>query len=55
MKIRIVTLNNLIFDLVAKGEDLDLIASKIFEKKFIKVNANTYIQTNCIAIIQKLN
>ena len=55
MKIRIVTINNLVFDLSVKGDDFNAIVCKIYDKKFIKVNEKTYIQTNSIAIIQQIN
>ena len=54
MKIRIITLKNVAFDLAVKGDDFDEVVNKIFEKQLIKVNDITYVQTNCIAIIQKL-
>ena len=55
MKIRIITLKNIIFDLTIKGESFDAAVSRIFEKEYVKVNEKTYVQTNCIAIIQKLD
>ena len=55
MKIRIITTNNLVFNLSAKGNDMNEIVCKIYDKKFIKVNDKTYINTNTIAIIQQLN
>lgn len=55
MKIRIITTNNLVFNLSAKGNDMNEIVCKIYDKKFIQVNEKTYINTNTIAIIQQLN
>ena len=48
MKIRIVTTNNLVFDLNVKGDDINAIVCKIYDKKFIKVNDKTFLQTNSI-------
>lgn len=55
MKIRIITTNNLLFDLVVKSEDLNETVLKIHAKKFIKVNSKTFLRTNAIAIIQQID
>lgn len=54
MKIRLVTINNLVFHLYVKGNDFNDIVSKIFERKYIKVSDNTFLQTSAIAMIQNL-
>ena len=54
MKIRVVTINNLVFDLSVKSDDINSIISKIYDRKYIQVNDKTYINTNAIAIIQKM-
>ena len=55
MKIRFITTNNLVFDLHVKGDNLDTIVGKVFDKKFIKVSEKTYINTDSIAIVQELD
>ena len=54
MRIRIITINNLVFDLIVKGNNFDEIVNKIFQKKYIRVNNKTFLQTNSIAIIQHI-
>ena len=55
MRIRIVTINNVVFDLNVKEKDIDIVTSKVFNKDFIKVNQKTIISTKTIAIIQQLD
>lgn len=55
MKIRIVSINNLVFDLKVDEDDFDGVVRRIYDKKFLKLNSVTYLSTSAIASIQKIN
>lgn len=54
MKIRIITLSKMIYDITVDSTDFEAIVNKILEKKYLKLNNNVILMTSSIAEFHRI-
>ena len=54
MKIRIITLAKMIYDITVDSTDFETVVNKILEKKYLKLNNNVILMTSSIAEFHRI-